>query len=87
MAARMDITSPKATMRILSALVALCLAFTAVPALAKSRLKDIVQFEGNRTNLLIGHGMVVGLAGTGDNMRNSPQSLQAAQSMLVNWLP
>ena len=82
MAARMDITSPKATMRILSALVALCLAFTAVPALAKSRLKDIVQFEGNRTNLLIGHGMVVGLAGTGDNMRNSPQSLQAAQSML-----
>jgi flagellar P-ring protein precursor FlgI len=82
MAARMDITSPKATMRILSALVAFCLAFTAVPALAKSRIKDIVQFEGNRTNLLIGHGMVVGLAGTGDNMRNSPQSLQAAQSML-----
>ncbi len=54
----------------------------ASPALAKSRIKDIVEFEGNRSNSLVGYGLVVGLNGTGDNLRNSPQTLQSAQAML-----
>ena len=41
------------------------------PALAQSRIKDIVSIEGVRTNQLIGYGLVVGLNGTGDSLRNS----------------
>ena len=36
------------------------------------RLKDIVEFDGVRTNDLVGYGLVVGLDGTGDGLRNSP---------------
>ncbi|AZL16188.1 flagellar basal body P-ring protein FlgI [Rickettsiales endosymbiont of Stachyamoeba lipophora] len=35
------------------------------------RIKDIVSFEGIRENLLIGYGLVVGLNGTGDDLKNS----------------
>ena len=35
------------------------------------RLKDIMNFEGVRDNILVGYGLVVGLNGTGDNLRNS----------------
>ncbi len=66
--------------RTLFVLIAAILGLTATPALAKSRIKDIVEFEGNRTNSLVGMGFVVGLNGTGDNMRNSPQTLQIAQA-------
>lgn len=38
---------------------------------AESRIKDIVSFEGVRDNVLIGYGLVVGLNGTGDNLKNS----------------
>lgn len=38
---------------------------------ATSRIKDIAAFEGVRDNMLIGYGLVVGLAGTGDNLGNS----------------
>ena len=36
------------------------------------RLKDLVEFEGVRTNDLVGYGLVVGLSGTGDGLRNAP---------------
>lgn len=36
------------------------------------RIKDISTFEGVRTNALVGYGLVVGLDGTGDSLRNSP---------------
>lgn len=36
------------------------------------RLKDLVDFDGVRGNDLIGYGLVVGLNGTGDGLRNSP---------------
>ncbi len=39
---------------------------------ASVRLKDIVEFDGVRGNDLLGYGLVVGLDGTGDGMRNSP---------------
>jgi flagellar P-ring protein precursor FlgI len=41
-------------------------------AYAASRIKDIVYFEGVRDNTLLGYGLVVGLNGTGDNLKNSP---------------
>ena len=36
------------------------------------RIKDLVQFDGVRSNDLLGYGLVVGLNGTGDGLRNSP---------------
>lgn len=36
------------------------------------RLKDLVEFDGVRSNDLLGYGLVVGLNGTGDGLRNSP---------------
>ena len=49
----------------------------AVPTLCATRLKDLAGIEGVRDNQLIGYGLVVGLAGTGDRQMTlfSPQSL------------
>lgn len=52
------------------------------PALASSRIKDLVDIEGVRENQLIGYGLVVGLNGTGDTLNNSPFTLQSLQAML-----
>src|SRR5688572_31550767 len=49
---------------------------------ARSRIKDIVSFEGVRENQLIGYGLVVGLNGTGDSLRNAPFTRQSLESML-----
>jgi flagellar P-ring protein precursor FlgI len=54
-------------------LAALCLALTVTAAAAVPvRLKDLVEFDGVRSNELVGYGLVVGLDGTGDGLRNSP---------------
>ncbi|MCL6285196.1 flagellar basal body P-ring protein FlgI [Ruegeria sp. 2012CJ41-6] len=62
----------------------LALAFLlALPANAgEIRLKDLVDFDGVRGNDLIGYGLVVGLNGTGDGLRNSPFT----EDMLSNVL-
>jgi flagellar P-ring protein precursor FlgI len=61
----------------------LCATLGAVaPATAAVRIKDIAQIEGIRDNQLIGYGLVVGLLGTGDTLRNAPFTEQAMQSML-----
>jgi flagellar P-ring protein precursor FlgI len=39
---------------------------------ADVRLKDLVTFDGVRGNDLVGYGLVVGLDGTGDGLRNAP---------------
>lgn len=51
-------------------------------ARATSRLKDIVDFEGVRDNMLIGYGLVVGLNGTGDGLTNSPFTEASLVGML-----
>jgi len=65
----------------------LCLGLTllaggATPVAANSRIKDIVDFENVRENQLIGYGLVVGLNGTGDMLRNAPFTEQSLKSML-----
>src|SRR5690348_11330689 len=57
-------------------------ALSPAPALAGSRIKDIVEFEGVRDNLLVGYGLVVGLNNTGDSLQNAPFTKQAIQSMM-----
>lgn len=49
---------------------------------ANVRLKDLVEFDGVRGNDLIGYGLVVGLNGTGDGLRNSPFT----EEMMANIL-
>lgn len=58
------------------------LAAAAQPALAQSRIKDITSVEGVRANQLIGYGLVVGLNGTGDSLRNSPFTRQSLEAMM-----
>lgn len=60
----------------------LSLAFTHGPAAAASRVKDITKIEGVRDNQLIGYGLVVGLAGTGDRLQNTPFTERSLVSML-----
>jgi flagellar P-ring protein precursor FlgI len=67
----------------LTPLVALGLVMAVgMPAAARSRIKDIAEFEGVRPNPLVGYGLVVGLNGTGDTLDNSPQTRQSLESML-----
>ena len=64
--------------------LALCAAL-ALPAprlAADVRIKDIASFEGVRENQLVGYGLVVGLNGTGDRLRNSPFTEKSIQGML-----
>lgn len=49
---------------------------------AQSRLKDLVEIEGVRTNQLVGYGMVVGLDGTGDRLKDSPFTEKSLKGML-----
>lgn len=46
------------------------------------RIKDIVEFEGVRDNVLVGYGLVVGLNGTGDTLANTPFTQQSLVAML-----
>jgi len=63
--------------------VAAVLAVTgAANAEARSRIKDIADFEGVRENLLVGYGLVVGLNGTGDSLTNSAFTRQSLVGML-----
>lgn len=52
------------------------------PAAAQSRIKDLVDVEGVRDNQLVGYGLVVGLQGTGDGLRNAPFTRQSIEAML-----
>jgi flagellar P-ring protein precursor FlgI len=47
-----------------------------------ARLKDLTTIRGVRANQLSGYGLVVGLKGTGDSLRNSPFTAQSLRSML-----
>ena len=49
---------------------------------AASRIKDIADFEGVRDNMLIGYGLVVGLNGTGDNIKSIDFTRESLISML-----
>lgn len=53
-------------------------------ASANSRIKDIASVQSARDNQLIGYGLVVGLQGTGDGLRNSPFTDQSLRAMLEN---
>lgn len=59
-------------LRLLLALFSALIIVTSIPAMAQSRIRDVVDVEGVRQNDLVGYGIVVGLNGTGDSVRNAP---------------
>ncbi|RQR52941.1 flagellar basal body P-ring protein FlgI [Burkholderia sp. Bp9126] len=75
-----------AWLRLLSLPAALALVVAGAPSAAAGtnaevRLKDLGRFLGWRDNLLVGYGIVTGLAGSGDSPRN-----QATRQALANLL-
>ncbi len=66
--------------RLLTALF-LCLCATAAAA-TPVRIKDLVEFDGVRGNDLVGYGLVVGLNGTGDGIRNAPFTEEIMSNIL-----
>ncbi|WP_095587911.1 flagellar basal body P-ring protein FlgI [Actibacterium ureilyticum] len=46
------------------------------------RIKDLVEFDGVRGNDLVGYGLVVGLNGTGDGIRNAPFTEEILSNLL-----
>jgi len=71
-------------MRVIRAVLALILAIAPAVNVAHAdvRIKDIASFEGVRENQLVGYGLVVGLNGTGDTLRNSPFTEKSIEGML-----
>lgn len=63
--------------------LALCIMSLASSAWATPiRIKDLVEFDGVRGNDLVGYGLIVGLNGTGDGLRNAPFT----EEIMVNVL-
>lgn len=65
-------------------LLLVALAGIALPASAQTRLKDIANVQGVRANQLVGYGLVVGLAGTGDSQQVA-FTIQSVASMLQKF--
>lgn len=80
-------------------LLALCLLTLASPAFADglngeggfgagggpiARIKDIATLQSARDNQVVGYGLVIGLQGSGDSLRNSPFTEQSMRAMLEN---
>ena len=71
-------------MRILKVFITLaCMACVALSSAQGARLKDLATVQGVRSNQLVGYGLVVGLAGTGES--NSKFTEQSFRSMLNNF--
>ncbi|MBI3440757.1 MAG: flagellar basal body P-ring protein FlgI [Proteobacteria bacterium] len=68
---------------ILSVMSIMCVVTTSsAQADTMTRIKDIVDVEGVRNNMLVGYGLVVGLNGTGDSLDNIPFTQQSIIGML-----
>lgn len=66
---------------LLSALLVLVIALSPASA-SQIRIKDLVEFDGVRGNDLVGYGLVVGLNGTGDGIRNAPFTEEMMSNIL-----
>ena len=79
---RKDVSTQKGIKTIIALAVFIFSSILANPVDASSRIKDIVQFEGVRDNLLVGYGLVVGLNNTGDKLATGHFTKQSLQAML-----
>jgi len=58
------------------------LALLLSPTVQAERLKDLASIQGVRDNPLVGYGLVVGLDGSGDQVRQTPFTQQSLTNML-----
>lgn len=66
-----------------SLFLAVCILLFPLMSEAQSvRLKDLADFEGVRGNDLVGYGLVVGLDGSGDSLRNAPFTEETMSNIL-----
>ena len=71
-------------MQIILRYLLLCATFVCLsPVAYADRIKDITSLAGIRSNQLVGYGIVVGLAGTGDG--NTGITLQSMQSLVARF--
>lgn len=63
-------------------LLVLSLAVANAAVATPVRIKDLVEFDGVRGNDLVGYGLVVGLNGTGDGLRNTPFTEEIMSNIL-----
>ncbi len=75
-------TQKRTMIRLLILIFALAFVLPASVAQAQTRIKDIVDVEGVRDNLLVGYGLVVGLQGTGDRLQNAVFTRESLVGML-----
>ena len=69
-------------LRFLAALGHVLLFLASEASASQIRIKDLVEFDGVRGNDLVGYGLVVGLNGTGDGLRNSPFTEEIMSNIL-----
>ncbi|GHC64564.1 flagellar basal body P-ring protein FlgI [Limoniibacter endophyticus] len=50
----------------------------------RAHIKDIAMLQSGRDNQLVGYGLVIGLNGSGDSLRNAPFTEQSIRAMLEN---
>lgn len=51
------------------------------------RIKDVGKVSGDRTNVIVGYGLVTGLAGTGDKTQSTDQTVKALLERFNTTLP
>ena len=64
-------------------IIALAASLSGLSSVQADRLKDLTSIAGVRSNQLVGYGLVVGLAGTGDG--NAALTQQSLQSMISQF--
>lgn len=67
---------------LITALITLTLFLTSAAHAQSVRIKDLVEVDGVRSNDLVGYGLVVGLNGSGDGLRNSPFTEEIMSNIL-----
>ena len=72
----------KKTLRLTACLLALGFGLADPLWAGPIRIKDLVEFDGVRSNDLVGYGLVVGLNSTGDGLRNSPFTEEIMSNLL-----
>ena len=68
-----------------AAAIAAALFLIVAAAAQAERVKDLASVQGVRQNQLVGYGLVVGLAGTGDQTSQAPFTIQSIKNMLIRY--
>lgn len=63
-------------------IVVLAILISSAASASPIRIKDLVEFDGVRGNDLVGYGLVVGLNGSGDGIRNAPFTEEIMSNIL-----